>query len=655
MLVTFMFTGMPAGFAQTALQVPVPGTMVHLSARYEPALMVGMQLNAKDPFRFNFLIQRGQQSLSPDVKREEYRKLVKYFLASLTIPNVDMWVNLSPYEHDRVIPDNFGQTKMGRDLLAQDYLLKQITASLIHPEEDVGKEFWKKVYAKAFEKYGTTDIPLDTFNKVWIVPETATIYHRYDTALIVEDHLKVMMEQDYLALEKNQGLAPALAHEHPESETAKLAAEVVREIVIPMLEKEVNEGEHFAPLRQVYSAMLMATWFKKSLKESILGQVYADKSKVAGVQLDDPAEKEQIYQKYLQAYKVGVFNFIKEDMDPFTQEVIPRKYFSGGTEPYDQKNVHEVSTIESLTVRQKNNIDSVAKIGIDNTSVVFDTATKDTFWDKEFKKQKPDAEIIHISLKMESQSEFVHAIESGKVVSLDVSNLDGDNLHKLLVIGVSAWLQKSIGAKRKMLLGFAVKEILKNAFVHGNKMDTTLPIYIYYNVKTDDFEIWDTRSSRELPADVPREWAGARAGIHLLSSDGKYQRDTLGVFTRVMFTPRNLFQDSVKASHENINPNRTPFVFTQGLNINNGRISSDASQTPLDDPESIYHGIAPLQFWRISSILDKGILSADERGKNGVITKRNAGALNGGDRISFSRSPMFFGGIVDESSFKKPL
>ena len=39
---------------------------------------------------------------------------------------------------------------------------------------------------------------------------------------------------------------------------------------------------------------------------------------------------EAIYQRYLQAFKKGVYNYIKEEPDPVTQEIIPRKYFSGG-------------------------------------------------------------------------------------------------------------------------------------------------------------------------------------------------------------------------------------------------------------------------------------------------------------------------------------
>jgi len=36
-------------------------------------------------------------------------------------------------------------------------------------------------------------------------------------------------------------------------------------------EKEVNEGRNFANLRQVFSGMILAVWYKHALKESLLG------------------------------------------------------------------------------------------------------------------------------------------------------------------------------------------------------------------------------------------------------------------------------------------------------------------------------------------------------------------------------------------------
>ncbi len=104
------------------------------------------------------------------------------------------------------------------------------------------------------------------------------------------------------------------------------------QIIIPAIEKEVNDGKSFAAVRQAYSAEIMATWFKKTLRESLLGQVFANKSKIAGQKVSDPQAREKIYQQYLRAYKKGVFNYIREDATPDGQ-TIPRKYFSGGAMP----------------------------------------------------------------------------------------------------------------------------------------------------------------------------------------------------------------------------------------------------------------------------------------------------------------------------------
>ena len=58
-----------------------------------------------------------------------------------------------------------------------------------------------------------------------------------------------------------------------------IRGQIVREIVIPELTKEVNEDKNFAQLRQVYNSLILATWYKKKIKDSILAQVYAEKRK----------------------------------------------------------------------------------------------------------------------------------------------------------------------------------------------------------------------------------------------------------------------------------------------------------------------------------------------------------------------------------------
>jgi phosphomannomutase len=64
--------------------------------------------------------------------------------------------------------------------------------------------------------------------------------------------------------------------------------------------------------------------------------VYSDKAKTNGVELAAAAsnlDPQAIYTKYVEAYKKGVFNFIKEDTDSATGETVAHKYFSGGMAP----------------------------------------------------------------------------------------------------------------------------------------------------------------------------------------------------------------------------------------------------------------------------------------------------------------------------------
>ena len=317
------------------LNLPEPGEMISLSQKFVPAYVKGIFIYPNDPFKFDFIIDTGDTKLSDQKFKDESNKLIKYFMAALTVPEKEDWVNLSPYEKDRIIPESLGVTEMGRDMLAQDYILKQLTSSLIYPEREIGKEFWGKVYAQAQKQFGTTDIPMNTFNKVWIVPSQAVVWEHGNSAYVVRSHLKVMLEQDYLSLNKhlNNNIFSASGMDRQDAKTASaVASNVVREVVLPALEKEVNEGASFATLRQVFNSMILATWYKQNLKQSILGQVYVNKNKVTGIDVTDRQIKQKIYHRYLQAFKKGAYNYIKEDADPATHQPVARKYFSGGTD-----------------------------------------------------------------------------------------------------------------------------------------------------------------------------------------------------------------------------------------------------------------------------------------------------------------------------------
>lgn len=339
----FLETGGFYSYAQSIDDLLSAGTRISKSPCFEPALIRGIVVHSENPLKFDFVLDRGDRPLQDSELETEGRRMVKYFFAALTVPKDELWVNLSPYEKDRIIARKLGMTVMGRDMLAQDLVLKRMTSSLMSPDEKSGKTFWARIYQRVREEYGTSDIPIETFQKVWIVPGKAVVYEQWPCAFVVASHLRVMLEQDYLAMSRIsakdkarqiksaqiRGGQPGLIRE-TNVDAHRLSASIIKEVILPEIEKEVNEGKNFAVLRQIVNTMILAAWYKQKLKGGIMDSIYFDKNKIRGIDLKETNMAQKFYQKYIDAFQKGIFNFIREDFDEINQSYVPRKYFSGG-------------------------------------------------------------------------------------------------------------------------------------------------------------------------------------------------------------------------------------------------------------------------------------------------------------------------------------
>ncbi|MBZ0165877.1 MAG: hypothetical protein K8I00_03650, partial [Candidatus Omnitrophica bacterium] len=331
MAIVFVTTTVfPAGYAVSEdLPLPDPGALVGLSRAYIPILPKGIRIYTEQPLRFDFIIDSGNSVSDQEEIKIESDRLVNYFLAALTIPTEDLWVNLSPYEKNRIIPEELAKTELGRDLLKQDYLLKQLTATLMYPEEELGNVFWDKIHSRMPRQAQSTGISPENFHKVWILPDSASVYEANGSVYVTEARLKVMLDSDYQAIhhpQRNSGTNVG------DDDTR---TEITKAVLLPAIEREVNEGENFAPLRQIYYALILAKWYREMIKESYLSHIYVDQKKIGGIDSVDQALKDDIYERYMKAYQRGVFNYIREDYDRLSHSVIPRRYFSGGFQDAD--------------------------------------------------------------------------------------------------------------------------------------------------------------------------------------------------------------------------------------------------------------------------------------------------------------------------------
>ena len=536
----------PAQYVRAQMQISLPpvGTIVGMSPEFAPAHMVGIQVSPEYPLNFNFLISQGDKPIDPDDKAIEYEGLIRYFMTALTVPEQELWVNLSPYESNRIIPKNFSRTAMGRDLLSLDYILKQLTSSLMYPEDELGDKFWSKVRRKAFEQYGISDIPISTFNKVWILPDKAVVYEKNGTAMIIESRLKVMLEEDLIALENEQGsekFGTVAVEEENASEFSGVSSEVIRELVIPEIEKEVNYGKSFSNLRQIYSSMILASWFKKRLKRSIVNKVYSNQGKVDGINLQNTEYKQDVYEQYLESYKQGAYNYIKEEYDPIKQEIIPKKYFSGGVDVAMLS-----SEVLEITHNSKNNKvkerirDLLGNIELDQVLIGLKSLLSST-----------DIQSVEVRL------------EDGYVVNLDKLNeLDSDEfgvgkLNKMVEKVVEEGNTQQIVDLKTLL--YAEYEKVKAYSLEGEYVRSLLKniSWLKYVEEVDSyFEALDIDEEETLNSKI-KEAFKHRVAFELLSRIGVDSANMLGDVFRVVDAPSSLGRYQFKGSGVGLNGNET--------------------------------------------------------------------------------------------------
>ncbi|UCG34721.1 MAG: hypothetical protein JSW17_04305, partial [Candidatus Omnitrophota bacterium] len=306
--------------------LPSPTRIISLSKDYSLPLLKGIRFDPQNPLNLEFIIDTGSKKAA---SKEEAGLLIRYFLAGLTLSEEELWVNLSPYEEERVASDDLALTDLGKDMLGQDYVLKQLFSSLTYPESKTGRNYWKEVYEGVAQIAGTTNIPINTFNKVWIMPDKITVYENGNIAFISHANLKTMLEEDYFALKNSPQSSANNSQDKNNQEIHKVASRVMKELIIPKINNDVNYGQNFSTLRQIYHSLILGIWFKQKFKDTLYKH-YIDQGKISGIDLEDRGAKEKIYQLYVEAYKKGVYNYIKNEREPVTKKAISRQYYSGG-------------------------------------------------------------------------------------------------------------------------------------------------------------------------------------------------------------------------------------------------------------------------------------------------------------------------------------
>lgn len=317
------------GFAQVANQLNIGNYLSGAGSsivqdKFRPMELRYFSYNSLND-NFKLLLDKGDDKQTDDLKIKAQAKiLLDYFLIGVTLPDNMFWVNLRPDSEDKIIDSYLGQTDIGKIMLEADVQLKKDTASFTSPQTAEGKEYWNKLYQKAQEIYGNQNVTIPTLTRPWIVPGEIIVRESKDSAYVYKATLKVMLEQDYLKDSSTYNFKDArskLLNDY--------SSQLIREMIIPKLTKEVNSSKRYANLRQVYYSLVLSRWFKSRFtgKSGSYSQLINAKN-LNNLISRSSWSKTSYFKQYQRSFNKGEYNVQEPVYTPRGQVI--RSYFSGG-------------------------------------------------------------------------------------------------------------------------------------------------------------------------------------------------------------------------------------------------------------------------------------------------------------------------------------
>jgi len=317
------------GFAQIATELNIASHLSRMTSnlmveKFRPAHLRYFSYDALND-NFKVLLDKGDlKNLGDKELQSSTKTLLSYFLVGVTLPDSMFWVNLRPDSEDQIIDQYLEKTDIGKIMLEADLQLKKDTSAMTSPATPEGKEYWDKLYKKAAELFGYDNVSIPTLTRPWIVPGEIIVRESKESAYVYKANLKVMLEQDYL-----KDSATYNFKDERSKALNEYSSELIRELIIPKLTREVNSSKRYAPLRQVYYSLILARWFK--LRFSGKTGTYAsliNTKDLTNLISQESWSKSTYFKQYQQSFAKGEYNIQEPVYTPTGQTI--RSYFSGG-------------------------------------------------------------------------------------------------------------------------------------------------------------------------------------------------------------------------------------------------------------------------------------------------------------------------------------
>ncbi|WP_129306892.1 hypothetical protein [Streptomyces sp. L2] len=209
------------------------------------------------------------------------------------------WVNLNPDQPDKIMDSTFAKTDAGRVLLESDFAMKADFAHAMNPNKNPdAKKFWDT----APRRDGTPCFPSV---RLWIEPKPAKVREQDGGIYILDAPLKVSTE--WMDVKYHPPGARVCDLTAPEKRASEA---LLRQFVIPRVDKEVNTGAGYADLRRVYKSRVAAEFIRQQdARKATDFRPIINSNDMGRWPLRAPNQnwtKQDTYQKYLKSLREGI-------------------------------------------------------------------------------------------------------------------------------------------------------------------------------------------------------------------------------------------------------------------------------------------------------------------------------------------------------------
>lgn len=257
---------------------------------------------------------------------------IDFFFIGLTLPNQKFWVNLNPWEPDRIVDEGLGTTDVGRIMLEADLQMKKDFCKHENPSESkVGESYWDLLDKKRDELVtecmndypgqieATRNVLFNAVTRHWIVPGEVTAYGDGYEIYIADVTLDIYSEPVYehstfeIVNQDESSISEDCLKslDQAAKEYGRYAMELEEELVLPLVVEEVNSGEFYSDLRQVYVSLALAQWYKERVDGQRMFSDLIDSEDLTGLESEAAWSPRDIWEKYVESYEEGEYQYEK--------------------------------------------------------------------------------------------------------------------------------------------------------------------------------------------------------------------------------------------------------------------------------------------------------------------------------------------------------